>query len=51
VFLSSKKAAQELGYAARPAREALERSVRWYLDHGYVAERAAQRVRLELRAA
>jgi len=27
----------------------LARSVRWFLDNGYVSEQAASRVRLELR--
>lgn len=51
VFVNSQKAEQELGYRHRPAREALTRAVRWYLDHGYVPEKAARRVRLELRPA
>jgi len=48
-FLSSDKAERELGYRHRPAREALGRAVRWFLEKGYVPERAARRVRLELR--
>ncbi len=51
VFVNSGKAEQELGYRHRPAREALTRAVRWYLEHGYVPEKAARRVRLELRPA
>jgi dihydroflavonol-4-reductase len=48
-FLSSEKAEGELGYRHRPAREALGRAVRWFLEKGYVPDRAARRVRLELR--
>jgi len=48
-FVSSKKAEQALGYRHRPAREALLRSVRWFLENGYVPKHAASRVRLELR--
>jgi dihydroflavonol-4-reductase len=49
-WVTSAKAEQELGYTHRPAREALARSVRWYLEKGYVSERAARRIRLELRS-
>lgn len=48
-FISSKKAEAALGYRHRPAREALSRSVRWFLANGYVPQKAASRVRLELR--
>jgi dihydroflavonol-4-reductase len=48
-WVTSEKAENELGYTYRPARETLARSVRWYLERGYVPERAARRVRLELR--
>lgn len=51
VFVNSEKAERELGYRHRPAREALVRSVRWYLENGYIDARAARRVRLELRPA
>ncbi len=51
VFVSSEKAENELGYTHRPVREALARSVRWYLQKGYVPDKAAHRVRLELRQA
>jgi len=50
-YVSSKKAEQALGYRHRPAREALERSVRWFLANGYLPSQAASRVRLELRPA
>jgi dihydroflavonol-4-reductase len=49
VWVTSEKAESKLGYQHRSAREALARSVRWFLDHGYVSEQAASRVRLELR--
>ncbi len=49
VWVTSQKAETELGYEHRSAREALARSVRWFLDNGYVSEQAARRVRLELR--
>jgi dihydroflavonol-4-reductase len=48
-WLSSAKAETALGYKHRPAREALARSVRWFLANGYVPAKAASRVRLELR--
>ncbi|HVY30044.1 MAG TPA: NAD-dependent epimerase/dehydratase family protein [Polyangiaceae bacterium] len=49
VWVTSEKAETQLGYTHRSAREALARSVRWFLDNGYVSEQAASRVRLELR--
>ena len=48
-WVTSKKAEVLLGYRHRPAREALARSVRWFLHNGYVPPQAASRVRLELR--
>jgi dihydroflavonol-4-reductase len=51
LFVSSAKAERALGYVHRPAREALARSVQWFLEKGHVPEQAARRVRLELRAA
>lgn len=51
VYVDSTKAERELGYRHRPAREALASAVRWYLENGYVNQRAARRVRLELRPA
>jgi len=50
-FVTSKKAEDALGYSHRSAREALARSVRWFLAHGYVPKSAAARVRMELRPA
>lgn len=49
VWVTSEKAETKLGYQHRSAREAMARSVRWFLDNGYVSEQAASRVRLELR--
>ncbi len=51
VFVNSEKAERDLGYKHRPARESLTRSVRWYLENGYIEPHAARRVRLELRPA
>ena len=48
-WITSKKAETDLGYTHRPAREALARSVRWFLANGHVPAKAASRVRLELR--
>jgi dihydroflavonol-4-reductase len=48
-FITSHKAETELGYTHRPVREALSRSVRWFLANGYVPPNAARQVRLELR--
>ena len=41
MFFSSAKAMRELGYAPRPAREALEDAVRWFHDKGYFRWKAA----------
>jgi dihydroflavonol-4-reductase len=48
VFVSSEKAKKELGFQTRPARQAFISACRWYLDNGYIPERAARRARLEL---
>jgi dihydroflavonol-4-reductase len=50
-WVASDKAERELGYTHRPARQALSRAVRWFLQQGFVPEKAARRVRLELRPA
>jgi dihydroflavonol-4-reductase len=50
-WVTSEKAERDLGYAHRPARESLLRSVRWYLQNGYVPEKAARRVRLQFQQA
>jgi dihydroflavonol-4-reductase len=39
------RARTELGYSSIPAREALVRAVRWYLDHRYVKPSRAKRIR------
>lgn len=36
MFYSSEKAKRELGYAPRPAREAVRDSLRWFKEHGYI---------------
>jgi dihydroflavonol-4-reductase len=38
------RARTELGYAPRPAREALEASARWFVDSGMVSERRRRRI-------
>ncbi|HEY3667741.1 MAG TPA: NAD-dependent epimerase/dehydratase family protein [Polyangiaceae bacterium] len=48
-WVTSAKAEAALGYTHRPAREALARSVRWFLANGYLTPKVASRVRLELR--
>jgi dihydroflavonol-4-reductase len=37
MFFSSDKARRELGYAHRPAREAIADAVAWFRDHGYTS--------------
>ena len=39
------RARAELGYSSIPAREALGRAVRWYLEHGFVKPARAERIR------
>lgn len=39
------RAREELGYAPRPAVEAIEASARWFLDNGYVKEKRRSRIR------
>ena len=39
------RARTELGYAARPAAEALEASARWFSGTGRVVERRRSRIR------
>jgi len=48
-WVTSEKAHEVLGYEHRPARETLARATRWFLEHGYVPNTVADRVRLELR--
>jgi dihydroflavonol-4-reductase len=37
MFASSAKAERELGYKIVPVNDALQRAIRWFQDHGYVA--------------
>ncbi len=37
MIFDDSRARNELGYVSRPARDAVEDSVRWFVDHGYVA--------------
>jgi dihydroflavonol-4-reductase len=43
MFVESDKAARELGYKPGKGEAALERAVRWYDEHGYVANRAGSK--------
>jgi dihydroflavonol-4-reductase len=36
MYFSSRRAETELGYRARPAREALADAIQWFRDHGYL---------------
>ena len=38
------RARSELGYTSAPAREALARAVRWYVEHGFVKESQLRRM-------
>lgn len=50
MFVSSDKAKNELGFAPRPAREALTRACHYFIENGFVDAKVARRARLELRA-
>jgi dihydroflavonol-4-reductase len=39
------RARSELGYTSMPARDALARAARWFVEHGYVKETQAARIR------
>ena len=39
MIFNDERARAELGYASRPAREAIEESARWFADRGYVSDR------------
>jgi dihydroflavonol-4-reductase len=39
------RAREELGYTSKPARDAMARAVRWYVDNGFVKESQARRIR------
>ena len=45
MIYSDERARRELGYRSRPAREALVRSARWFVDNGYVSPRRLARIR------
>lgn len=45
MWVKSDKAAQDLGYTARPALEALRRAAEWFLANGYCEDLAAGRRR------
>jgi hypothetical protein len=40
----TRRAREELGYAPRPATEALEASARWFVESGMVSERRSRRI-------
>ena len=39
MIFNDERARAELGYASRPAREAIRESAHWFADHGYVSAR------------
>ena len=43
MFVASDKAARELGYTPGPVEPAFERAVRWYQNHGYIADAQSAR--------
>ncbi|HEY5013143.1 MAG TPA: NAD-dependent epimerase/dehydratase family protein [Acidimicrobiia bacterium] len=38
------RARTEIGYTSRPARDAIEDSARWFVDHGYVGDQRRARI-------
>jgi dihydroflavonol-4-reductase len=50
VWVSSAKAERELGFSARPLKRTLLRAIRFFVENGYLPPRAANRIRLDLRA-
>jgi dihydroflavonol-4-reductase len=44
MIFDDSRARRELGYAPRPAREAIESSARWYVENGYVRPERARRI-------
>ncbi|MGC9529317.1 MAG: hopanoid-associated sugar epimerase [Candidatus Bipolaricaulaceae bacterium] len=46
MFYDSGRASRELGYAPRPAREALSRAVAWFREHGYLDPQGRKSVSL-----
>jgi dihydroflavonol-4-reductase len=51
MFVECDKARTELGYQPGPVEAALERAVRWYVDHGYTGARARRKPVAPARAA
>jgi dihydroflavonol-4-reductase len=45
MIFSDDRARRELAYQSRPAREALVRSARWFVDNGYVSPKRLARIR------
>jgi dihydroflavonol-4-reductase len=45
MIYSDERARRELGYRSRPARDALTRSARWFVDNGYVTDKRRARIR------
>lgn len=45
MIFSDDRARRELGYTSRPARDALTRSARWFVDNGYVSEKRLAKIR------
>jgi dihydroflavonol-4-reductase len=43
MYFSSEKARGELGYAARPAIEALSDAIEWFDQHGYIVKRRSKK--------
>jgi dihydroflavonol-4-reductase len=46
MVFDDRRARTELGYASRPPRDALERSVRWYVENGYIPASRVARISL-----
>ena len=40
MYVSSRKAVNELGLPQSPVEPALEKAVRWFTDYGYLGKRA-----------
>ena len=45
MIFSDERARTELGHAARPAREAIMESARWFAANGYVTARRADAIK------
>jgi nucleoside-diphosphate-sugar epimerase len=46
MMFDDRRARDELGYAPRPASEALEDSARWFADNGYVKPKRLARMHM-----